>query len=219
MPEPLSDWIARLFQERGLRGQGHAQRIDDLNLGLGWIYYGLTRLLRPRSVVVIGSLRGFAPLVFARAISENLEEGTVTFIDPSFVDEFWKDERRVREHFASFGVANIRHYLLTTQQFVETNEYRELSAVELLFVDGYHTAEQARYDHLAFAGKLSPEAIVLFHDSTTLVTSGIYGEDHRYLHTVKRYMDELKLDPALQVFDLPFDSGLTLVRRTPPRSS
>jgi predicted O-methyltransferase YrrM len=219
MQEPLRDWIARLLEDRGLRGQGHAQRVNDLNLGLGWIYYALGRLMRPRTVVVIGSLRGFAPLVFGRAVDENSEAGTITFIDPSFVDDFWRDERRVQEHFAAFGLANIRHFLLTTQQFVETTAYRDLPPVELLFVDGYHTAEQARYDHLAFANKLAPEAIVLFHDSTTLVTSGIYGEERRYLHTVKHYMDELKRDPSLQVFDMPFDSGLTLVRRATPAAT
>lgn len=213
MEEPLGDWIARMFLDRGLRGQGHAQRVEDRNLGLGWIYYGLARLLRPRNVVVIGSFRGFTPLVLGRAASENLEVGTVWFIDPSLVDDFWRDEDCVRQHFAAYGVTNVRHFPLTTQQFTLTESYRELTAIDILLVDGYHTDEQARYDHLAFADKLSPQAIVLFHDSTTLVTSGIYGEERRYLHTVKHYMDELKRDPALQVFDLPFDSGLTLVRR------
>jgi hypothetical protein len=62
MQEPLGKWIARLLADRGLRGQGHAQRVEDGNLGLGWIYYALGRLL-PRTVVVIGSLRGFTPLI------------------------------------------------------------------------------------------------------------------------------------------------------------
>lgn len=213
MTEPLGEWIAHLLSDRHLRGQGHAQRAEDRNLGLGWIYYGLARLMRPRQVVVIGSLRGFAPLVLGRGLSENLEAGEVWFIDPSLVDDFWKDQRRVREHFAAFGLTNVRHFLMTTQEFATSAAFGELPPVEMLLVDGYHTAEQARFDHEAFAAKLAPQAIVLFHDSTTLVTSGIYGEEKRYLHTVKAYMDELKRNPDLQVFDLPFDSGLTLVRR------
>lgn len=213
MSEPLTEWIARVLAHRDLRGQGHAQRVADGNLGLGWIYYGMARTMRPRHVVVIGSLRGFAPLVFGRALADNGEGGQVTFIDPSLVDDFWEDAERVKAHFAGYGMTNIRHYLLTTQQFAAAPELGDLPPVELLFVDGYHTAEQAKFDHQAFADRLTPEAIVLFHDSTTLVTSGIYGEERRYLHTVKHYMDELKADPALQVFDLPFDSGVTLVRR------
>jgi predicted O-methyltransferase YrrM len=213
MSEPLTDWIARVLAHRDLRGQGHAQRVADGNLGLGWIYYALARALRPRHVVVIGSLRGFAPLVFARALADNGDGGMVTFIDPSLVDDFWKDPERVTAHFTAYGLTSIRHYLLTTQQFAAAPEHRELPSVELLFVDGYHTAEQAKFDHEAFADRLAPHAIVLFHDSTTLVTSGIYGEERRYLHTVKQYMDELKRDSRLQVFDLPIDSGVTLVRR------
>src|SRR5262249_51170054 len=108
-----------------------------------------------------------------RALSENLELGGVTFIDPSLADDFWKDEQRVHEHFASYGLNNIRHHLSTTQDFVVSDAFRELGLVELLLVDGYHTAEQARFDHLAFADKLTPESIVFFHDSTPLVTSGI----------------------------------------------
>ena len=32
----LTDWIGRLFEHRDLLAMGHAQRPDDLNLGLGW---------------------------------------------------------------------------------------------------------------------------------------------------------------------------------------
>ena len=213
MDEPLREWIARLLADKDLRGQGHAQRVSDQNLGLGWIYYGMARLYRPRNVVVIGSLRGFAPLVFGRALAENSERGTVWFIDPSLVDDFWKDPVRVEAHFAHYGLTNIRHVQKTTQEFVTTPEYRDLADIGILLVDGYHTREQARIDHRAFAHKLLPGGIVLFHDSTQVVSSGIYGEQRRYVHTVVEYMDELKRDGALQVLDLPLDSGLTLVRR------
>jgi predicted O-methyltransferase YrrM len=218
MDEPLREWIARLLDDKDLRGQGHAQRASDQNLGLGWIYYGLARLIRPRTVVVIGSLRGFAPLVLGRALAENSEGGTVWFVDPSLVDDFWTDPQRVAAHFAHYGLRNIRHVAKTTQEFVTTSAYRDLAEIGILLVDGYHTHEQARIDHEAFAGKLLPDGIVLFHDSTQIVSSGIYGEDRRYDHTVVQYMDELKRDPPLQVLDLPVDSGLTLVRRASSRT-
>ena len=89
--------------------------------------------------------------------------------------------------------------------------------VGLLFIDGYHSAEQARFDHEAFVPRLTDEAVVLFHDSILQHSSAIYGEDKRYVHTVHRYIDELKRRPHLQVMDFPFSSGVTLVRRTEPR--
>ncbi len=209
----MTDWIAHLFRDPELLRMGHGQRAADLNLGLGWVYYGLARVLRPTTVVVIGSYRGFVPLVLGKALADNVEDGQVVFVDPSMVDDFWTDPARVRGHFARFGVTNVTHHLHTTQQFVETPAYRELSGIGLLFVDGYHTAEQAAFDYAAFRDKLSPDGVVLFHDSAAVRRTRIYGPERAYEHRVTDYLAELKRDPALQVFDLPFAAGVTLVRK------
>jgi len=209
----LGPWIERLFEEPGLLSMGHNQRSEDGSLGLGWIYYALCRLVRPRHAVVIGSYRGFVPLVVGRAFQDNREEGRVTFVDPSMVDDFWTDPVSVRAHFERFGVSNVRHFRMTTQEFVGTQEYTRLGEIGLLFVDGYHTAEQARFDWDAFEGRLAPYGIALFHDSLVLRESAIYGADRVYRMTVKDLMDELRLDAGLQVLDLPFGTGLTLVRK------
>ncbi|HMM35295.1 MAG TPA: class I SAM-dependent methyltransferase [Thermoanaerobaculia bacterium] len=209
----LGPWIERLFEEPALLSMGHNQRIEDASLGLGWVYYALCRLVRPRNAVVIGSYRGFVPLVVGRAFQDNLEEGRVTFVDPSMVDGFWTDPASVRAHFERFGVSNVRHFRMTTQEFVGTEEYAGLGEIGLLFVDGYHTAEQARFDWEAFEAHLGPWGLALFHDSLVLRESAIYGADRVYRMTVKELMDELRLDPALQVLDLPFGTGLTLVRK------
>jgi len=193
---------------------GHAQRQQDSNLGMGWLYYALARLLRPARVVCIGSWRGFVPIVLGKALKHNGEGGRITFIDPSLVDDFWTDAQRTRTWFESFGLDNIDHHCLTTQAFVATEAYRALGTIGLLFVDGYHSAEQARFDHEAFAERLTEDAYVLFHDSVRPRSSGMYGEDKRYVHTVYLYIDELKRHPHLQVIDFPFDAGLSLVRRT-----
>lgn len=212
-PEDLGSWIARLLAHPALLRMGHNQRQDDLNLGLGWIYYGLARLLQPQRAVVIGSWRGFVPLVVARACQENRRPGRVTFIDPSLVDDFWRDASRVTGWFRGFGLANIEHHLATTQDFVHTPAYAALGEVGLLFVDGYHTAEQARFDYEAFASRLAPRAMVMFHDSMVTRRSTLYGEQAAYEVSVARYVDELKHDPSLQLLDLPFGTGLTLLRR------
>jgi predicted O-methyltransferase YrrM len=192
---------------------GHGQRLADLNLGLGWVYYGLARVVRPKVVVIIGSWRGFSPLVFGKGVSDNLEQGRVIFIDPSLVDPFWKGESGVKGYFAEFGITNIEHFLMTTQEFVASEAYQQLGEVDLLFVDGYHSKEQASFDYHAFSGMMSATGIALFHDSCSDIVATIYGEDKSYKHTVREFMTELKQDPSLQVFDLPFDQGVTLVRK------
>lgn len=192
---------------------GHNQSAEDLNLGLGWIYYGLARLIQPRRAVVIGSWRGFVPMVIGRALQDNRDPGEVTFIDPSLADDFWKDPRQTQRHFAAFGIHNIRHQLCTTQEFVGTDTWRHMTDIGLLFVDGYHTAEQVRFDYEAFADKLAPRACVLFHDSMGERSSPMYGPDKSYRITVRDYISELRRDPQLQLLDLPFGTGLTVLRR------
>ena len=208
----MKDWIAELFRDADLVRMGHAQRVDDLNLGLGWLYYGLARVMHPDCVVVIGSYRGFVPMMLGKALADNGEGGQVHFIDPSFVDDFWKDAAAVNAHFARYGLSNIRHYLMTTRQFVESAAYRELRAPGIVFIDGYHTEEQVRFDYEAFRDRLASDGVTLFHDSRYVKPSRIYGPDRVYTHTVKYFIDKLRQDPALQVFDLPFGDGLTLVR-------
>jgi predicted O-methyltransferase YrrM len=209
----LHAWIDRMFQDPEMLRMGHAQRAEDANLGLGWIYYALGRAMRPALAVVIGSWRGFVPLTIARSMTDNTEGGKVVFIDPSLVDDHWKDPAQVARHFASFGAPNVEHHCMTTQQFALSEAYRQLGQVDLLFVDGYHTSEQARFDHETFEPLLSPSALVLFHDTAVRHVSRLYGQDKAYEKNVAEYTDSLKARPDLDVFDLPIGAGLTLVRR------
>jgi predicted O-methyltransferase YrrM len=209
----MQDWVARLLASPGMTRMGHQQCIDDANLGLGWLYYSLARIIRPQKVVVIGSYRGFVPLILGKALADNLNAGKVIFIDPSLVDDFWKNPQAVLRHFAQFDIANIEHFLMTTQQFTQSATYQVLDRLGMVFIDGYHSEEQARFDYEAFDKRLDREGIILFHDSTGGEISRIYGAEHAYQSRVKCFVDQLKQDPGLQVFDLPFGRGVSLVRK------
>ena len=209
----MRKWIAELYADTNLTRMGHLQRASDLNLGLGWIYYGLARTIRPRTAVVIGSYRGFVPLVLGKALSENQEGGEVVFIDPSFVDDFWKDPEAVRNHFASHGVTNIRHFLMTTQEFILSETYHSLGPVGLVFIDGHHSEEQARVDYEAFESRLEAGGMALFHDTAGYRLSKMHGPERTYQHRVKDYVAQLGQVEGLQVFDIPFGDGVTIVRK------
>ena len=210
----MQDWIHRLFDHPDMLGMGHGQSAPDGNLGLGWLYYSLVRANRTQNAVVIGSYRGFVPLVIGKAMQDN-GGGAVHFIDPSLVDGFWTKPDCVQQHFQDFGVDGIRHHLATTQDFVKSDAFTALPEIGLLFVDGFHTDEFAKFDHDAFSEKLTEDAMVLFHDSVRERTSRIYGDDKPYVHTVCRYMDELRKDPTYEVLTFPKADGLTLVKRAP----
>jgi hypothetical protein len=96
---------------------------------------------------------------------------------------------------------------------VTTAVYQDLDRIDMLFVDGLHTQQQARFDHVSFEHKMSLKSIALFHDSMTRFHSPIYGADRKYEFSVCDYITELKQRPDLQVMDLPFENGLTLVRQ------
>lgn len=212
----LDDWVTHLLSDDQMLRMGHDQRRDDLNLGMGWLYYGLVRLIRPTRVVVIGSWRGFAPLVFGKALADNAESGMVTFVDPSLIDDTWANAEQVQTRFHHFGVENIEHHRMTTQQFVETDTYRSLGEVGIVFIDGYHTQEQAEFDYGAFVERVPSHGMILLHDSLLMEESGMYGSERPYRRTVRLFVDQLKRDPTVQVLDLPFCNGLTLVRRIEP---
>jgi SAM-dependent methyltransferase/predicted O-methyltransferase YrrM len=209
----LDEFVASVMRHPGLLRMGHNQRAEDKSLGLGWLYYALARVVRPARAVVVGSYRGFVPLVVGKAFADGLEGGEVTFVDPSLVDPFWTDPAAVRAWFASFGVGNVRHALATTQEFVSSEAYRRHAPIGLLFVDGLHTAEQARFDWEAFEPLLAPRGVALFHDSLVSRPSEIYGAGRAYDIRVRAFLDDLERDPRFRCLDLPYGTGLTLVRR------
>jgi predicted O-methyltransferase YrrM len=102
---------------------------------------------------------------------------------------------------------------MTTQQFAQSKLYRSLDRLGMVFVDGYHSAEQARFDYETFEGLLDPAGVILFHDTARCEISRLYGAERAYQRRVKIFIDKLKEDSRLQVFDLPFGEGVTLVRK------
>ncbi len=152
-------------------------------------------------------------MVLAKGLMDNAEDGRVTFIDPSMVDDFWSDAEKTKSWFTSFGLDNIDHYRCTTQEFVQTEAYKQLPSLGVIFVDGFHSAEQARFDHEAFMHLLEPNGCVFFHDGVRKKNSEIYGSDRAYVHTVCDYIEELRLSPELQVYDFSLADGVAMVSR------
>lgn len=216
----LGRWARSILESDELCQMGHHQRREDANLGLGWLYYSLARIQRCATAVVVGSFRGFVPVIIARGLADNLECGKVVFVDPSFWDDHWMDAVHVKRYFRSLGVENVEHQLATTQQFIKTPEFQGLSEVGLLFLDGLHTSDQVRYEFSAFEKKMAPDGIVLLQNTMTLSPNTYGGLSDYYISDVTFFIDELKDRPDLQVFEFPragdpkvLSTGLALIRR------
>jgi hypothetical protein len=111
------------------RPLGHNEEPENLNLGFGFLYYGLVRALRPRHVLVIGSGFGFSVVCLALGLNDN-SRGHLSFVDPSYSvfrhgpfrtvggTAQWDDPQKVRAHFRRFGVERaVTHYKLRSAEF------------------------------------------------------------------------------------------------------
>ncbi len=106
---------------------GHHEDAATLNLGFGFLYYGLVRALRPKHVVVVGSGFGFSVVCLALALKDN-DEGVLSFVDPSVLKDGplrtvggtsqWDDPAQVRTHFRRFGIDQVvTHFKTTSAEF------------------------------------------------------------------------------------------------------
>lgn len=166
---------------------------ETRNLGFGNLYYAMVRAMRPRTVVVIGSKAGFAPIMFARALKDNEGHGIVKvdceqttmaveghghtklhFIDPSFslhrgdTNHWyglgnWDDSKAVEAKWAHFGLQDIIQHHKMTSQDYVTS-LTPIDSIDILYIDGDHSYEGVKHDFEAFLPFLSDEAVVMAHD-------------------------------------------------------
>ena len=196
------------------------ESIGDLNIGFGFLYYSLARILRPKVTVVFGSAKGFSPICFALGIKDNQNNGKLYFVDVGYDNEkddknksfgglgFWKNKKAVQKQFEQFGVEKIiKLYIMTTKQFA--NSYlSKITPIDLMFIDADHTYEGFKYDFETFSPNLSNSGIIACHEP--LVEKGSYGYDFG----VKEYFDKiLSKNKNFKTFKIPLWPGVGLVQR------
>jgi hypothetical protein len=135
---------------------GHHENRKKLNLGFGFIYYGVVRTLRPKHIVVIGSGYGFSVVCLALGLKDNAR-GLLTFIDPGYSllkdgprhtvggRGMWSDSAQVRNHFQSFGLeAIVTHYRLRSDAFFPAYRSFNLPPIDVAFIDGSHAYKDVK---------------------------------------------------------------------------
>ncbi len=202
---------------------GHHQEANSLNLGFGFIYYGVVRALRPKHTVVIGSGYGFSVVCLALGIRDN-GFGSLTFVDPSYSllkdgpfktvggRGSWNDSESVQSHFERFSVSHIvTHYRQTSEDFFNNYEATKLSGIDVAFIDGAHDFNHVRHDFLEVLKRSKTNTYIFLHDSN------IYIREMLRHAGVKRWLKILeKNEKAFQIIDFPFSSGVALIRVLEP---
>jgi hypothetical protein len=198
---------------------GHHEEPSNLNLGFGFIYYGLVRSLRPRHIVVIGSGFGFSVVCLALGLKDN-GFGQLSFVDPSFSllrdgpfktiggHSHWDHPEKVLEHFDRFGVSDIVvHYKQTSEEFFTNYRNHHLKEIDIGFIDGNHSYKDVQHDFLQILNHTCKNSYILLHDTHIYVRELLrHSGVKRWLNTVKQNKD------YFEVVDFPFSSGVALVR-------
>jgi predicted O-methyltransferase YrrM len=198
---------------------GHNERPDNLNLGFGFLYYGLVRALRPAHTLVIGSGYGFSVVCFALGIKDN-GHGHLSFVDPSYSllkdgpfktvggKDMWSQPQKVQEHFRQFGVEEIvTHHKLRNDEFFPAYENLGLPEIDLAFIDGNHQYKDVKYDFLETLKRSRKNTYIFLHDTHLCIREMLRHSG------VKRWLKVLKKEEEyFELINFPFSSGVAMVR-------
>jgi predicted O-methyltransferase YrrM len=183
--------------------------IDGADLGFGFIYYALVRVLKPAQVVVVGSYRGFSVACTALGLVHN-RRGRLHFIDAAVVDDFWTDPARVRRHFRAMGVGSrVTMHQMTTQRWLQTDTRarRGRPFIDLLLLDGDHTRRGAAFDYRHLGPLVKEGGYICLHDSFV----GGHGKTE---WEVADFLSSLDLD-LYEAVTFEVAQGLTVIKRLP----
>ena len=187
-------------------------------LGAGSAWYGhvpfghwLVSAVRPRVVVELGTHNGVSFAAFCEAVRRLSLPSRCVAID------LWQGDAHagyygeaVYRDLAAFvkraygGFAELRRMTFAAALDGVAND-----SVDLLHVDGRHRYEDVREDYESWRGKLSPRAVVLFHDIA----------EHQQDFGVWRYWRELTRDLPHFAFDHAHGLGVLLPGGAPPEAA
>jgi predicted O-methyltransferase YrrM len=188
-------------------GKGMGQLVDkkSSNIGFGYLYYGLTRVYRPETVVCIGSYRGFAPVCFALGLVDN-QKGMCHFIDPGKVNGYWHDSETAPNLTELFALHDRwRHLPKTSQQAIAAGDVA--GPVDILLIDGDHSYKGVKYDFEHWGSLVRAGGLILLHDSARAGKGFTRWEVKKFLET------EVYREPGYEALTLPFAAGLTILRK------
>jgi predicted O-methyltransferase YrrM len=210
--------LLRLLEETSPSAQ--ATSAPDLNVGFGFLYYSMGRILRPKLAVVLGSKMGFSAISIALAIRDNLESGQLILVDASLDDSsdgpdgmggvgFWHQRERVAELLERFGVAGVMEVRVTsTAEFAAMHARENLPSIDLLLIDADHSYQGFKADFETYTELISKSGVILCHDSE--VPDGFAG----YSFGIRSYLrDVVMKNSEFEAISLPVWPGLGIVRK------
>jgi predicted O-methyltransferase YrrM len=204
----LSQYIIENYD--GYEGQN--ADLKNGRLGFGLLHYSLIQNLKPKNILVVGSLKGYIPVIAAMACRDN-QFGQVDFVDAAYDDEekgknwqgigLWK-KINPKEYFSKVGVQDyIKTHVMTTAEFAKKYPKKKY---QYIYIDGDHSYEGVKLDYSLFYPRLEKNGLMSFHDivASGKLAGGLYG--------VKKFWQELKNKEKI-IFPFPTNSGLGILQK------
>ncbi len=159
---PASFWLPDFFCETGWEGH------------IPFAFY-LVETLRPKQIVELGTYNGLSYFTFCQAVAW-LDLDTKT----TAVDTWGGNQGGMTydgdEVFAAVSDRNGRYPFsrLIRSTFAAAVDQFDDGSIDLLHIDGDHLYESVARDFRCYYPKLSPDAIVMFHDTRLGGDSGVW---------------------------------------------
>lgn len=190
------------------------QQWAEWKSGLGdaaFVLYSLVRTNRPKVIVEIGSARGRSTCAFALACAQN-KQGKVYAIDPHTLNSW--TELGTNAETLDFLRRRLKEYELEKYCEVVVNTSGAAAKtwsqpIDLLFIDGDHTYDGVKLDFESFRQWLTPNSLVVFHD--TMWKYHKTHEGYREDMGVPQYMQELTAE-GFQSVTIQAWPGITILR-------
>jgi len=187
----------------------------DFQSGLGdsaWLLYGLTRSLKPKVCVEIGSARGKSTCFIGLALKHN-GNGKLYAIDAHDKTK-WNDFNSVD----TFDIINqnlqmvgVKEYVEIVRSFSNEAEIDWSKPIDMLFIDGDHSYNGVKADWERFVPRVSEFGVVIFHD--TLWDLRPDPKWNRPDMGVPRFVEELRI-AGYPVVTIDKDCGVSIVQPT-----
>ena len=137
-----------------------------------WIEHGpfamwLVETIRPKTIVELGVYSGFSYMAFCQAVRDANLPTSCYGIDTWVGDEHGGFYPEIV--FETVKAYNERYYSgfskLIRARFDDALDYFPDGSIDLLHIDGRHLLDDVNYEFDTWKQKLSPSAVVLFHDT------------------------------------------------------
>ncbi len=138
------------------------------------ILYHQVRTQKPRTIVEIGTYKGVSSSVMCKAIEKNMY-GTLYTIDCKSYEEAFNR----LNHFEEKKILTF-----IKKSSVEAFKDWGRADIDLLFIDGDHSYENACIDFALWSRFLSPKGVIYMHDTRTRLLRNF---PYDYIHPIDYY--------------------------------